>query len=198
MPLWNDLGQQLAAEMPDYPYSGPLDAISAYEHEYGRVKLIERLADALLVDESQPGSVHKAFCSIPFDIVCTTNFDFLLERGYEITPRYCRVVIDEDQLSVNMRDAGVLLLKLHGDLHHPSRLEVSERDYDAFLPQFPLLATYLANLLITRTAVLVGYSLDDPDFRQVWHVVSERLGRSRRIAFAIVVDARPTDIARFE
>jgi len=52
MPLWNDLGQQLAAEMPDYPYSGPLDAISAYEHEYGRVKLIERLADALLVDES--------------------------------------------------------------------------------------------------------------------------------------------------
>jgi len=108
------------------------------------------------------------------------------------------VVIDEDQLSVNMRDAGVLLLKLHGDLHHPSRLVVSERDYDAFLPQFPLLATYLANLLITRTAVLVGYSLDDPDFRQVWHVVSERLGRSRRIAFAIVVDARPTDIARFE
>ena len=42
-----------------------------------------------------------------------------------------------------------------------------------------LLATYLANLLITRTAVLVGYSLDDPDFRQLWQVIGERLGKAR-------------------
>jgi len=61
-----------------------------------------------------------------------------------------------------------------------------------------MLATYLANLLITRTAVLIGYSLDDPDFRQVWQVVGERLGRSRRMAYSIAVDAKPTDISRFD
>jgi SIR2-like domain len=31
---------------------------------------------------------------------------------------------------------------------------------------FPL-ATYLSNQLITKTAVFIGYSLDDPDFRQL-------------------------------
>jgi len=46
--------------------------------------------------------------------------------------------------------------------------------------------------------VLVGYSLDDPDFRQVWHVVAERLGRSRRIAYVILVRASATEIARYE
>jgi hypothetical protein len=62
----------------------------------------------------------------------------------------------------------------------------------------PLLATYLANQLITKTAVFIGYSLEDPDFRQIWHVVSDRLGRTRRKAYAIAVNARPADVARYE
>jgi hypothetical protein len=46
--------------------------------------------------------------------------------------------------------------------------------------------------------VLVGYSLDDPDFRQVWRVVAERLDRLRRIAYVILVGAGATDISRYE
>ncbi len=198
MPLWDDLGRALAQEMRDYPYSGALDAISAYCHEYSRAKLVERLSELLLVDQARPGGVHRAFCSIPFDIVCTTNLDFLLERQYEASPRYCRPVIDEDQLSIGTRNPAVTLLKLHGDVHHPQRLVVTEEDYDAFLERYPLLATYVANLLIGRTAVLIGYSLDDPDFRQIWQVISERLGRLRRLAYSLTVDARAADLARFE
>jgi hypothetical protein len=197
VPLWDDLGRELATELQDYPYAGPLDAVSAYAHEYGRPRLVERVSEALLTGEARPGPAHVAFCSILFDIVCTTNVDFLLERQYEIMPRYCRPVIDEDHLAVNDRGNTTLLLKLHGDLHHPTRLVLTEEDYDAFLERYPLLATYLANLLISRTAVLIGYSLDDPDFRQVWQVVGERLGKARRMAYAIVVDAKSTDVARF-
>jgi hypothetical protein len=198
MPLWNTLGDLLAKDLEGYSSSGAIDAISAYEHEYGRPKLIEKLTELLLIDEARPGSAHKAFCSVPFDLVCTTNFDFLIEREYELIPRHCTPLIDEEQLSIKLKEAGVALLKLHGDLHHPNRLVVTETDYDNFLDKFPLIATYLANLLITRTAVFVGYSLDDPDFRQVWQVVRERLGRSRRTAYAIAVSAPATDISRFD
>jgi uncharacterized protein YutE (UPF0331/DUF86 family) len=197
VPLWDDLGRELAADLQDYPYAGALDAVSAYAHEYGRPRMVERVAEALLINEARPGDAHRAFCSILFDIVCTTNVDFLLERQYEATPRYCRPIIDEDHLAVNDRSSTTALLKLHGDVHHPARLVLTEEDYDSFLDKYPLLATYLANLLITRTAVLIGYSLDDPDFRQVWQVIGERLGKARRLAYAIMVDARGTDIARF-
>ncbi len=197
MPLWDGLGKAFAAEIPAYPYSGTLDAISAYAHDFSRVKLVERLADLLLVDRASPGEAHKAFCSLPFSLVCTTNFDFLLERGYADAIRYCRPVIDEDQLSVGGRDSELLLLKLHGDLHHPQRLVVTEEDYDRFVETYPLLSTYLANLLIGRTPLLVGYSLDDPDFRQIWQVVTDRLGRLRRPAYSMMVDASATEIARF-
>ncbi|GAA4248044.1 SIR2 family protein [Azospirillum formosense] len=198
MPLWPDLGTALSGELTDYSSAGTLDAISAYQHEYGRAKLIERLTELLLVKEAEPGEAHHAFCSIPFDVVCTTNFDFLLERQYDAIPRYVYPIIDEEQLSINGYTAGTQLLKLHGDLRHPSRLVATEEDYDGFLARYPLISTYLANLLIKNTAVFIGYSLDDPDFRQIWTIVSDRLGRSRRMAYSIMVDASSSDIARFE
>jgi hypothetical protein len=201
MPLWSDLSKQFAEELSDYSPTGVLDAISAYEHEYGRARLIERLAELLHLNKVQPGPAHREFCSLPFDIVCTTNFDFLLEKQYDLERQDNRTVhpvVDEDQLSINLGTSGTLLLKLHGDLRHPKRLVVTEADYDGFLANYPLIATYLANQLITKTAVFVGYSLDDPDFRQIWHLVSNRLGKSRRMAYAILVNARPGDIARFE
>lgn len=197
VPMWGDLGKALEDDLTDFSSNGPVDAISAYEHEFGRSRLIERLSEILLLREALPGDAHRQFCSIPFDLVCTTNFDFLLERQYDLTPRYVYPVVDEEQLSLNVHRDGTLLLKLHGDVRHPSRLVVTEADYDNFLTRYPLIATYLANLLITKTAVLVGYSLDDPDFRQVWQIVSQRLGRSRRQAYAISVGAKPADVARF-
>jgi hypothetical protein len=198
MPLWPKLGQYLGEDLVDFSPTGTLDAISAFQHEFGRSKLIERLIEILHIKDAQPGRAHEAFCGIPFDTACTTNFDFLLERQYERGPSHVYTVVDEDQLSINGAPAGTLLLKLHGDLRHPSRLVVTEEDYDAFLTKYPLIATYLANLLITRTAVFIGYSLDDPDFRQIWNLVTSRLGRSRRMAYAIMVDAGPSEVTRFE
>ena len=66
MPLWPDLGSTLAAELPGFTSSGTLDAISAYQHEFGRAKLVERLTEALFIQDATPGEAHKAFCSIPF------------------------------------------------------------------------------------------------------------------------------------
>jgi hypothetical protein len=84
MPLWDDFGRKLAGEMEDYPYTGPVDAISAFAHEFSRAKLIEKLREFLLIGKARPGAAHQAFARLQFDIVCTTNFDFLLERAYEL------------------------------------------------------------------------------------------------------------------
>ena len=198
MPLWPELGELLSADLLNFKPASTLDAISAFQYEFGRAKLIEKLINVLHVKDSQPGQAHQSFCEMPFDAVCTTNFDFLLEREYEKGHSYVYTVVDEDQLSINGSPSGTMLLKLHGDLRHPGRLVVTEEDYDEFLSKYPLIATYLANLLITRTAIFVGYSLDDPDFRQIWQIVTNRLGKTRRMAYAIVVGASPSEIARYE
>jgi hypothetical protein len=195
---WDGLGKRVAAALPEYQYTSAVEALSAYSHEFTRVKLVELLSSALLITTIQPGKPHEEFCRLPFERVVTTNFDFLLEQAYARISKYCIPLISEDQLAVGDSQAGVRLLKLHGDLHHPNRLVVTEEDYDAFLTCLPLLATHLSSLLIDHTAFFIGYSLDDPDFRQIWQVVKERLGVLRRPAYILQVGAPAYTVARYE
>ena len=195
---WDELGKAIAQDIQDYKYTNAIDAISAFCHEYSRTNLVEKLTELLLLSSVKPGKTHKAFCELQFDIVCTTNFEFLLEQGYGLIPKYCRPIIDEDQLSISNSSDGITILKLHGDLHHPNKLVVTEEDYDRFLSKNPMLATYLANLLITRTPLFIGYSLDDTDFRQIWQVIKDRLGSLRRQAYVLKIDCSPHEKARFE
>lgn len=95
MPLWVEMSEKLTDELGDSSSNSILDGISAYEHEFGRARLIERLSEILLIRDALPGNAHKEFCTLPFDIVCTTNFDFLFERQYDLTPRYVYPVVDE-------------------------------------------------------------------------------------------------------
>ena len=198
MPLWDDLGRKLSEAFTGYEYSGPLEAISAYSDEFSRVKLVERLLELLLVDRAEPGDTHRSFCKLPFNLVVTTNIEFLLEKGYQQVNRYCRPLIDEEHLSIDSSGPEVKLLKFHGDLHHPKQLVMTEEDYDGFIERHPLLATFLANLLITRTALFIGYSLDDPDFRQVWQIIGDRLGKLRRQPYTILLSPSPHVVRRFE
>lgn len=195
---WEGLGRSAADALPEYQYTTALEALSAYTHEYSRVKLVEFMSGALLVSSIQPSRTHEEFCRLPFERVVTTNFDFLLEHAYSRVNKYCTPQISEEQLSVGNHSAAVQLLKLHGDLHHPNRLVVTEEDYDAFIARFPLLATHLSSLLIGHTALFIGYSLDDPDFRQIWQIVKERLGALRRPAYVVQVAAAPHAVARYE
>jgi hypothetical protein len=198
LPQWQKLGELLAADVPSLQYESPIDAISAYEQEYGRAELVERLRVLLKLGQAQPGSVHEAFCALGFERVITTNFDLLLEQSYQLAEKPCFPITDEQQLASINPYPGPLLLKLHGDLHHPDRLVVTEDDYDSFLRTHPLISTYLAASLINHTAVLIGYSLDDPDMRQILGLVRERLGSLKRLMWAILVGANDSLVSRYE
>jgi hypothetical protein len=200
MPDWNRLGELIASDLStDYEYANPVEAISTYEQEFSRARLVEKFNELLLTGIIKPGKAHASFSKIPFELVCTTNFDFLLENAYEQSNIYCRPIIDEEHLAINNPDSkNVSLLKIHGDLHHPNRLVATEEDYDGFLNRHPMLATFLANLLITKTCLFIGYSLDDPDFRQIWQLIKDRLGKLRRPAFVINVGASKQGLLKFE
>lgn len=197
VPGWADLAKLLAKELPHFRSSGPIDTISTYEDEYSRARLVERVADLLMINEVGPGGPHAAFCKIPFDRVVTTNFDFLLERQYEGLGQTCLPLVQENQLAIRNPHPGPVLMKLHGDLHHPDRLVLTERDFDTWIERNKLFATAVGNLLIERTPVLVGYSLDDPDLRQLALLIRDRLGELANPMYAIRVGDRTADIKRF-
>ena len=197
LPDWNELGRQIADYIPDFEYTNAIDALSLFETQFSRVRLVEFLAKKLHIHDIKPGDTHRSFCNLFFDTICTTNFDFLLEHTLQETKRPHSIIVSEDRLPIDTYEK-TKLIKLHGDFNHPERMVVTERDYDEFLDKNKVLSTYVSNLFITKTLFLVGYSFEDNDIRGLWQIINSRLGHLHRPAYTVMVDASAIETSRFE
>lgn len=198
--LWRDLGQDFARAVNLNPDDTPaIEAISTYEDTFGRPALIRKIADSIRAYDSKPGAAHIAFAGLSFDTVVTTNFDLLLEDGYAAVGKRVSPIVDESQLATShRRDIGPRLMKLHGDIHHPLRVVASEDDYDRFVSENPLMVAAITGMLVSMTGVLIGYSLDDPDVRQILALIRQRLGRDRRPLWTIQFSGRAATAKKYE
>jgi hypothetical protein len=64
------------------------------------------------------------------------------------------------------------------------------------MANYPVVATHLSAMLITRTPLYIGYSLSDPDFLHIQDVVRSRLGQFERMSYVLAFGA--SDQARQE
>ena len=198
MPDWNELGKLAADEIHDYNYdNNAIDALSYYEDLYSRAKLVELLMKGLHFGKIQPGATYKAFCDLFTGTICTTNFDSLIEDSMTLLHRPVSVVVTKDRLTIGSDDESKIV-KLHGDFNHPDKMVITEHDYDIYLEKNPIFATYIANLFITNTMILIGYSLDDYDFRSIWQIINSRLGGMAQPAYCITVGASSEKIAKYK
>lgn len=197
MPDWNELGKRISEDIPDYTYgNNAVDALSYYEDLFSRSKLVEALMNELLVGKVQPGKTYEAFCDLFTGTICTTNFDSLLEDTMVMLQRPVTVIVTKDRLTIGNTGEN-RILKLHGDFNHPKKMVITEHDYDVYLEKNPIFATYVANLFITNTMLLIGYSLDDTDFRSIWQIINNRLGDAARPAYCLAVGISPEKEARY-
>ena len=85
------------------------------------------------------------------------------------------MIVSEERLPISTHEK-TKLIKLHGDFNHPERMLITENDYDTFIEKNKILSTYISNLFITTTLLLVGYSFEDSDIRILWKIIGSRLG----------------------
>ena len=188
-----------AATMPDWPAlttilaeladvrtkAGGPQVASAYEKKFGRVQLIETIRHSLNSDVIEPGSAHIAFAQLPFETIYTTNFDLLLEDGNSQIRKPYRSIVGELQMPFHGGPLTANIVKMHGDLRHEEHMIITQEDYEKFLTEYPVISTHLSAMLITRTALFMGYSLSDPDFQHIREVVRSRLGRFERMSYIL-------------
>lgn len=198
MPLWEELGKSFKDLLgKGYDKASSIEAISAFETKYSRQGLVEKLRELLYIDLCKPGKSHNIFGRLPFKIVCTTNFDNLLEDSYSLQKKAFVVKVREDQLSTTVRSNKVEILKYHGDLNNPSQLIATEDDYDGYIIRNPLMSTYICSLLLTKTPLFIGYSLDDADFRQIFQLIKSRIGKMTKMAYVITFNCDKASEDRF-
>lgn len=202
MPDWHELAQGAASYFEMKPSgTDALSILSDIEHKYGQTHLVGKLAELLHIFEAKPGPAHHAFCKAFFGKqILTTNFDFLLEHAFLLDGYPLYSINSKDSLAFSsiMPDNCTRLFKLHGDFQQPENLVITEQSYDTFFESNPGLVTYVSNLFIQNTLILIGYSFDDYDIRSLYQIIKKQQGLFNRKAYCVLVDAGEDEIRRFE
>lgn len=139
---------------------------------------------------------HFLLMSMPVRMVVTTNYDHLLERALRALRRYPITVVEDAEVPQTGRLDGVSVVKFHGDALRGQNIVLSRDDYDSFFQRRPAMAALLEGLLLNQTFFFVGYSLRDPDFRQIHHRVATMLMDAKRPAYATTFDVESPHLVK--
>lgn len=170
MPTWDQLGRALAERLGQSSGRSvgavdPAKLAQEYEDTLGRSALNDFLMKQVRDDEFEPGDAHRRLLNLPWRDVFTTNWDTLLER--------CSRKHDAS-FSVLERPSGLSLVspprivKLHGSFPHCDPLIVTEEDYRTYPDKdcFAPFVNLARQAMMETTFLLLGFSGDDPNFKQ--------------------------------
>lgn len=111
----------------------------------------------------QKNSLHDLISDLFPRIIVTTNYDKILERHFQAG--YKTLTYDQDDIASHVRQGKYLLIKLHGSVDDPTKMILTRMDFTRLRKSGRNTLDTLEALLLTRTALFIGYSLDDPDLR---------------------------------
>lgn len=170
-----------------------LTAAQNYESKFGRQSLIQYLRDKLDTTDTKPTIIHELVASLPVRVIFTSNYDNLIEttlrdRGWRVG-----IVVSTAELAF-WSEERIQIIKLCGDLGRPETMVITKRDFNTYFSERPRLAERLRSTLESRTALFLGYSLQEPFFNQIWDTISVDFARMRRRGYAVLFDADESEI----
>lgn len=124
--------------------------------------LSEKTPDTMSdVDESW-GPELESLQNIQPHAIITTNYDTFLETVF---PEY-KSVIGEEIYSVDYTSIGEIF-KIHGCVTEPSKLVLTEADYNEFQQKKQYLSAKLLTYFAEHPILIAGYSVEDPNIQSI-------------------------------
>lgn len=197
LPSWSELVAPLRAEVGAGDNDDVLDVAQWYVDQHGR-DAIERHVRRRLSPPNSPGALHRLVAKLAAPVICTTNYDLLMEQAIEhidgVPPD---VIIEDGHVGLIDEARRTTLVKLHGCLTLPETIVLARDDYEAYAERHRAMTAYLHALLATRTFLFIGFGLTDPNFRTIYNAIGRALGPHRRIAYVLALGKWPDPVVRY-
>ena len=145
------------------------DLATIIEASSRRREMVEELSERL--QNLNPARGLLMLPEFEWASLFTTNYDDLIEKSYRRFGKPLRVYSSNFDFNTNHNEQAVPLYKLHGtkgsdiSLGHQHRMILSNRDYDLTSDYRECLYAALADQLLTKSVLVIGQSLVDPDLR---------------------------------
>jgi hypothetical protein len=208
LPLWSGLLDQLAtiANIADKDWNevkclklSVLDQAAIIERSLkSQEKLLGDVIRDVLLEYHGYSLTHALLAGLPVREAVTTNFDQLFEDAWT-----------EHRADGKSKRPPVLpyetgpdldrwLLKLHGCVSHPKDIVFTRADFIRYAEERGALTGVVQTLLITRHLLIVGFSLDDPNFHEIIDAVRRVLerrtqedGKNPLLGTALMTERKP-------
>ena len=130
--------------------------------------------------------LHKTLSKFPVRTIFTTNYDKLLEVTFRNNKgNDPAVVIFPEQLGY-IDDSEVRIIKLHGDIDHPSSLVLTRRDYSEYHSTHRDFINLVESSIINYTVLFVGFGLKDSNFERIHDDARNAYKATKRQAYAVM------------
>lgn len=195
MPLWKDAVAAIATKM--VLVDGQRDYLlipQYYFIERGKKEYTQLMREIFHYEEELfPTKLHEKILDFQTETIITTNYDCLLEKAAEQRGEFLQVISQD--IDLPYRKKGRELIKMHGDFEHDNFV-LKEDDYLQYSFNFQLIETYIKTLIGVKTVLFIGYSLSDPDIKQIISWVKQTVGQDFQRAYIILTNTERNEVER--
>lgn len=125
----------------------------------------EFLKDKFCGQKYETNIIDEIIVKLQPEHIITTNYDHLLEDVNDPrVSKYAVIMKDEDILSKKGRN---YIIKMHGDIDDIENIVLREDDYLNYSQNHIIIETFIKSLLIDKTFLFVGYSLNDNNLKLI-------------------------------
>jgi hypothetical protein len=147
------------------------------------------------IADLKTSKIHQALAKMKASrTFYTTNYDDFLERTLIALGINTTVIADEH--SITSVSDHVQVVKFHGDFNHPSKMVLSESDYERRLRLESEMDIKLQSDVLGRAVIFVGYSFKDPNIGYLFRLIADKFGplpRSFGGKRAYIILSHPSD-----
>lgn len=136
--------------------------------------------------EASLSPLHRAIAKMEVQTIFTTNYDKLLEVAFRRTAKLDPpVIIYPEQLNYIEHDE-VRVIKIHGDIDHPSSIVLTRKDYAEYASRHVDFVNLLQSSINGYTMLFVGFGLRDPNFKRIYDDARSFFESTKRQAYALM------------
>lgn len=195
MPLWKDAINKISEKMQlTTDQNDPLKIPQYYYNSRGNKEYTQLMRVIFRYKEClKPTKLHKKLLDLNTSTIITTNYDHLIEKAAEENGEFIHVISQD--IDLPYKNSKRELIKMHGDFEH-NNFVLKEDDYLNYSYNFKLIETYVKSILGSKVVLFVGYSLNDPDVKQIISWVKDVLKDDFQRAYLIITKAKSNDIEK--
>lgn len=187
-PTWPNLLRGVATEL-NLDVEKETDLVALAQFHFNSQQVRTRL-NRLIVDEYGKDvpvtQNHQLIARLPVEIVWTTNYDTLIEKGFREAGKRCDVRISKGNFSSPPRGRDVTIYKMHGDVSQPQDATLIKDDYEIYSVKNEIFSSALRGDLVNKTFLFLGFSFTDPNMDYILSRIRLLMGQDAQQHYCVM------------